>query len=227
MTTMCTREPISWLKLEGYALGDLEPSARQEVEVHIAECAACHISLQSIGADTRTLAPLPERQPSRTRWLPQLWALGAFAAGAAALLFAIIPHAIRNDTQNHVKGGDVALVLVRVSDQGKVDEPRTFAENDRFKALVTCEPGTDWFWDMVIFQGDRVYFPLPAGAQIHCGNRIPLAGAFVLTGAADVRVCTIYGDTLPNRQVWESQGLRALGKPSACVDLKAVLMPHD
>ena len=47
----CIGEPVSWLRLERYALADLDRAASAAVRTHLDGCAACRAALASIEGD--------------------------------------------------------------------------------------------------------------------------------------------------------------------------------
>lgn len=106
-------EPISWLLLERYALGELAPEERADVEARLAASEVDRACLAQIRADTSELPPLPTTapaaaparlhalpgglaqaapgpqarpRPARTRWIALS---GALCAAAVALLVVI------------------------------------------------------------------------------------------------------------------------------------------
>jgi hypothetical protein len=54
----CTAQPVSWLRLEQYALSMLADSEREVVDLHIAKCATCRHCLQQVTRDVVALPPL-------------------------------------------------------------------------------------------------------------------------------------------------------------------------
>ena len=116
-----------------------------------------------------------------------------------------------------VKGGAVALSLVRLDAQGRLLEPVRFAPGDRFKLLVTCPPALQGPVRVLIFQAEAVYEPLPPQA-LRCGNRVALPGAFRLDGSRPVQVCAVLGGARGSG-IRAAEELRALGLEHACVTL--------
>jgi len=184
----CIGEPISWLRLEQHAL-----AASDEVARHLAECGACRACFATIEADRgRALPPLGEvaiaaaarrRRAVRTRWL----AAASVAAAAAVVLLAVL----RREPENlpGIKGGDDLVVdLIRERSGEVVASPTSYRDGDRFKVLVTCARRGEIAADVTVEQAGEVFTPL-APAQIRCGNRVPLPGAFTLTGTTPARVC--------------------------------------
>ena len=190
----CIGEPISWLRLEQHAL-----AASDEVARHLAECGACRACFATIEADRgRALPPLGEvamaaaagrRRAVRTRWL----AAATVAVAAAVVLLAVL----RRDPESlpGIKGGDdLVLDLIRERSGEVAAGPVSFRDGDRFEVLVTCARRGEVAVDVTIEQAGEVFTPL-APARIRCGNRVPLPGAFSLTGSAPARVCARLGST--------------------------------
>ncbi|MCA9675926.1 MAG: zf-HC2 domain-containing protein, partial [Myxococcales bacterium] len=48
MSATCVSEPVSWLRLERYALGELPGPLAREVAAHLAGCPACRACLDRI-----------------------------------------------------------------------------------------------------------------------------------------------------------------------------------
>jgi len=196
----CTGEPLSWLLLERHALGELSAREARRVRAHLARCAACAACAAEAGG-TLAIAPVtaPVAAPPRPSWWRRYavgWATTAALACAAAgfLLAARVripsPSApLASDTLPGVKGGDVALELVREREGTITHGADSFAPADRWKVLVTCPAGHVLFWDVVVREGERARFPLAPAGPITCGNHVTLPGAFRLSGSAPVQVC--------------------------------------
>jgi hypothetical protein len=181
-------EPLSWLVLERYALGELAGDERRAVEARLAESPEDRACLEIILQDATELPPLPA-PPSRMR--VRTWAPLALAAAAALLLMfrpGDVPPAQRS-VSSGTKGGDVAILLV--SDRHG-EAPTGFAAGERFKVLVTCPA---WFEEplrVVVLQDGARFEPLPAASPA-CGNHVPWPGAFRLDGDAPATVCLAWG----------------------------------
>ncbi|MBM4321484.1 MAG: hypothetical protein FJ125_16460, partial [Deltaproteobacteria bacterium] len=113
MSAVCNGQPLSWLRLERYHLGELDAGERRDIGEHLALCPACRACLERITGDRRELPPLPlpltrsgpagvrawSVQPARVpllSWPRRLaWASGlaggALAAAALALLLLLPP----------------------------------------------------------------------------------------------------------------------------------------
>jgi len=214
MTTgACAGEPLSWLVLERHALGELSPAEAARVRAHLASCAACATCAVEAARPLPLIAvagaPLMASGAARPAWWRRYavaWATTAALACAAGgnLWRARVPEhspaGAIGDTLPGVKGGDVALALVRERDGAITHGAETFAPDDRWKALGTCPAGGIVFWDLSVRDGDggRVRFPLQPAGPIRCGNRVALPGAFRLSGAGRAEVClTLAADPLP------------------------------
>jgi len=213
----CAGEPLSWLALERHALGELPPAEAARVVAHLAACAAC----AACAAETRR--PWASAAPPRAPWWRRYvaaWATTAALAGAAAAFLLMArterpdpgPMA-RQDTLAGVKGGDVALELVRERQGTITHGADTFVTDDRWKALLTCPASRMLFWDLVVRDGEgrSPRYPLRPSSPITCGNHVPLPGAFRLSGAGDARVCVLLGEDPVPRD-------RASG-PSVCASV--------
>jgi hypothetical protein len=202
MSAGCIGEPISWLRLERYALGEVPASERAAIDVHVAACPLCQRCLGELEAPI-ALTPLPTAATHTPGWFErwrQYW-LGAGAvtlvAAAAVLLLVLRPaRPVPSEApapppaRVAVKGGDLAIDLVREHAGSTATDPMLFADGDRFKVLLTCPPG-DRLVDVMIEQDRLRGFPLQA-QSIPCGNRVALEGAFRITGSwAPVTVCAI------------------------------------
>src|SRR6185436_11105894 len=88
-----------------------------------------------------------------------------------------------------IKGvGDVALELVRERRGAIRHDATSYAPGDRWKVVVTCaSPALVWV-DVSVADGLTIDRPL-ARAQLACGNRVVVPGAFTITGNRDNQVC--------------------------------------
>jgi hypothetical protein len=221
--TACTREPISWLRLERYALGELPGVEHSEVSRHLAECPACNACFARIEHD-----PVPQltflevaagRRAQRRglRWTA--WVGLASAAAAAFLLMRPASEPLPG-ARLHVKGGDFALEVVRLDAENRAQEATHFDPADRFKALVTCPPAWRGAVGIVVYQAGKTYVPLSVRVFDECGNRRPLPGAFKLDGDARALVCASFAST---ESEWRERINRSAGGPpegSVCAPLE-------
>jgi hypothetical protein len=198
MTTMtsspsCIGEPVSWLRLEQFALSRSDT----RVSEHVEACPACRACLEEISRDVVALPPLavPAAKPRRPWWHIAM-PIGVALAAAAVLLLVIRPRdsatVVPHDV-TQVKGvGRIELDLVRERAGVIRDDIRTFAPGDRWKVVVTCssERGASVWVDVFVNEehGATADFPF-APAELACGNSIPIPGAFEITGEQPNLVC--------------------------------------
>lgn len=219
-------EPLSWLTLERYALGELSAEERADVEARLAASPVDRACLEEILQDRSELS-LPSPAPAAhvtslaqaragRRGSRGLLLCAAFAAAAAVLLVvrdqsedADAPAAVAYDG---VKGSQVTLRLISER-QGA--EPTSFAAGERFKAEVSCPAQLGGALRLLVFQAGEVFEPLPAPAAFSCGNLVPWPGAFALDGSAPAEVCVYWGAQRAPKQRAE------LGREAACVRLEA------
>jgi hypothetical protein len=214
----CVAEPVSWLRLERYALGELAGPAADDVAAHLGRCPACQACLDAIERDATPLPPLPPLPPRRRwAWWPRLaWAGGVAAAAAAIALFVVIRPRVDAERvagpRIRVKGtGDVVVSLIRERGGVITPAPSGFAPGDRFKVRVTCAPGGAAHADVVVFQGGEAAFPLPP-ARLRCGNDVVVPGAFTITGVAPATVCLVVDPArAPDRAAIARRGPRGDG----------------
>jgi hypothetical protein len=227
VTARCIGEPVSWLRLEQWRLGELVEPERARVSEHLESCAACAACAARIdadaGLDLPARPPAPRRRPRRLRFMASA---GALAAAAALLLVVGRSWHDRSATtaeQTEVaqtKGDGMAFVLVR-DDGTRMTDPRgAFRSGDRFKALVTCPPAMHTTFDLVVFDQGGASFPLIAARDLACGNEVPLPGAFRLTASGDHEtVCVVWGDAGDvDRTALSRSG--SAGPHSMCKDLR-------
>jgi hypothetical protein len=219
----CTAQPISWLKLEQYQLGELSADEQRRVEAHLNECDVCRASLGSIRQDEQVIKPLPEvaRRTPVLRWVMAGTALAAAAALLLVLLVADWKRAVPDIPGSKIgfKGGELSISLVRER-QGKIqNDPESFAPGDRFKLQVTCPPAEEIFWNVVVFQDDGSSFPCIPEEPLVCGNRVPLPGAFTITGKSAAVVCLVASNQPLDRI---SLSLEKLPPDTVCTILRSV-----
>ena len=153
------------------------------------------------------------------------WALApAAVAMAAVLLVLLLPDDPTRTTtlpprRVAIKGGELALTLVRRRGEVITQDPRTFAAGDGFKVEVTCPPGQVLGWEVVVFQAGEATFPFSPAGPLICGNREPLAGAFSITDTSRADICLVVG--APDRAAL-SRGPGHLPPSSACVSVEPI-----
>jgi hypothetical protein len=191
--TACIGTPISWLRLERYAAGELSADERSQIASHLETCEACAASMRSIADDERALPPLPAPKKgvvvALRRYSPIVGAL-AVAAGVLAVLRA-------PDTKppsERIKGSDVSFALVRDDDGTAIDAGGLYRDGDRWKALVTCPPGMRATFDVVVYERGQPAYPLAPATDLACGNAIAIPGAFRTTGRERLLVCLVWNE---------------------------------
>ena len=218
-------EPISWLRLEHYHLGELPQEERSHIQDHLHDCPHCRAMLADIEDDARTLPPLPLPDTASSPAQPwyrrtfTIFTIGPVMAAAIALLmlFPPSPDPQLPGARVAYKGGELAIALVRERAGVVKQDPSAYRDGDRFQVLLTTPPGQHP-WDLVVLQDGQAFFPLPTGTTPG-GNREPI-GTFTLTGPGDAAVCVMAGEGLVEHSVLESSGAEALADGSVCVTLR-------
>lgn len=209
----CIGEPISWLRLEQYQLGQLPQSDRAGIAEHLVACGACRACLDAIKADVRDLPALPPNVIAFRRKI-----LPIVALASAACLAAVIAAGLSGPT-THVKGGGTVAFTLTRSDGAEVTKDGIFRDGDAFKAFATCAPQSKWYFDLVVYDAGGASFPVSAPGELACGNLAPIQGAFHFTGHDDETVCLVWGERAPDRGALR-KGLEALGPNRDCKTLK-------
>jgi hypothetical protein len=191
--TACIGEPVSWLRLERFALGAPDPA----IASHLAACPACARCLDHIRDDVVALPPLASHAaiPARPHRARRRWLAPAFAAAAAAAIVLLVirhrpppPDQLAPGTIG-VKGvGEVTLELVRERAGAIRFDATSYAPGDRWKVVVSCPPSASAWIEVSVADGITTDHPL-APAQVACGNRVVVPGAFTITGTRPNRVC--------------------------------------
>jgi len=229
MNEPCVDEPISFLRLERHLLDELEGSEQAEVVRHLDACPACRACFEQLRMSELALGPLPapSPRPAHTPVRSLRQRLGRPLAVVSALAAAaLVGLALRSATQppaappahRFVKGGELALVLVRERGGVVSRDPEVFQPDDRFAALLTCPPGRV-HWELAVFQDGETFFPLRSDALLACGNQVSLEGAFRLTGDQPALVCAVI-DARTEVSRTQLTSPRALPETSACVELR-------
>ncbi len=204
--TKCKGTPISFLRLDRYQLGELSAEEKPLIDEHLAECEACRGELAKIVEDdAKPLAALPSSTlttlstltpavaSSNIFFLRRAWPVaGAFAIAAAMLLFLSKPADVPSEGVR-VKGDGVSFGLVRDDEAAFEEGGGSFRDGDRFKVVVTCAPYSRTHADVVVWENGTPSFPL-AAEDVACGNRVPLPGAFRVTGQTSMIVCLLTSD---------------------------------
>lgn len=227
--TRCTGEPISWLRLERYGLRELPEPEHDAIAAHLRECPACESCFARVAADGERIVPAltpTSRAAARSERtvLPRLrghtWAALGLASAAIAVLSLRVsgPGLEPPVTTRAIKGGELALELVRLGADGRLRDPTAYAEGDLFKLTLTCPEARGGVSDLVVYQDGHAFFPWPAAQPTTCGNRRSLAGAFSIGGTSEATVCVVLSDRAPDRSEL-ARGPHVLPERSACVKL--------
>jgi hypothetical protein len=192
-------EPISWLALEQHALGELDGERAAAIDASAdADTRAC----LELTRQPRTLRSLPLQAAPAPSWIERLrrrWAVGAGVLVAACAVVLVI--ALRGDGDRlgggTVKGGgEPEIELIRERHGAVTPAATRFRDGDRFKLVVTCAPDRRLTGEVVVRQAGQTYRPLPA-VDVPCGNRVPLPGAFRITGIEPAEICLEPTDGAP------------------------------
>jgi hypothetical protein len=223
MTPACTSEPISFLRLERYLQGDMQVPERERVAAHLRDCPTCSACFEEMRSEVIQLPALPVRPATRAPARTWTWPLGLVAA-AAALVIALLPPLSKNSlpplARVRIKGGELAIALVREHAASVANDASVFAPGDRFEVRLTCPASLQAHWDVVVFQAGEAFFPLQPEATLRCANGVTLPGAFELTGAAAATVCVQIDAARPlDRERVRRDGASALSQLSACTAL--------
>jgi hypothetical protein len=197
--TACTGEPISWLRLEQFALGASDPAIAAPIAAHLAGCSACRGCLDEIRGDAVALPPLIAPDAPRRRAWRRWWLAPALAAAAAAVALVVVRPSPPGADRVAIKGvGEVALELVRERAGAISYDARRYAPGDRWKVVISCPPAAAspglaaraplLAIDVSVADGVTIDHPL-AATRIACGNRVVVPGAFTITGDRVNRVC--------------------------------------
>lgn len=213
----CIGEPISWMRLERYVLGELPGPEAAAVRDHLDRCSLCRTCAGEAAAP-RALPPLPPRAtsapsvstdaarmgvvlPTARRSRQRLAIVASTLAIAAAIVLAVIPREAPISSTAHIdtrpRGVGNALVLVREHAGEITENPRVYGARDRFRVLVTCAPGDDDEVRVFVVQGGEASLALEGIEGFRCGNRVALEGAFRITGSGEARVCAAFGTVPP------------------------------
>jgi hypothetical protein len=226
MSARCAGTPVSWLALERYHLGEMREAERAPIASHLAACPACAACLARIEEDDAVpLKPLTAQTAGRVvphrrrRGGAILATVGGLALAAAALLGVGRAWRTGGEGESRVKGGDVAFTLVRDDDARIADASGVFRDGDRFKALVTCPPGKDLAFDLVVDDAQGKSFPITPASGFACGNDVPLPGAFRLSGSDAETVCLLWNEGAPPDRSVLGTGRAVAGDHAVCKTL--------
>jgi hypothetical protein len=236
----CSGEPVSWLRLERYHLGELEGPQRTQVETHLAACPACSECLRRIELDDA--APLPPLElPSAAKKGSSGRVLQFRASRVSAIVFGLAaaaavmlgasrtwlrdPGADLRPGSPRVKGGDVTFSLVSDDGERVVDDTGLYQDGNRWKVMVTCPPTLSAGFDVVVLDDAGASFPLAPVPLLACGNEVPLPGAFRLTGPGEETVCIVWSPGGASARPENPKSATELGPDSRCKRLHAAPSP--
>jgi hypothetical protein len=198
----CVGEPVSWMRLERFHLGEIDGAERTPIAEHLAACEACAACLARIRDDEAVALPvLPTwlvAKRFRSGPIVSLLALAAAVTVVLGLHGGVGPGVDRDGRPAgagegalgaRVKGGAIAFTLVREDGERIEGAEGVYRDGDRFKAVVTCPPGGHVGFDVAVNEGGRSSYPLRPAVGFGCGNEVPIPGAFRLTGGAVETVC--------------------------------------
>jgi hypothetical protein len=183
--TGAEHEPLSWLTLERYALGELGAERRAQVERELSRSERARAALAAVRGQVELL-PLPAIAPVRRFPARVGLTAGAIFAAAAALALALLGPDQLPPARRRLKGGELLLEVVG---ERAGAGAAYFAQHERFKLLVTCPPDLSGRLRAAVYQGDALFMPLDDGGPAACGNRSPWPGAFALDGERAAQVC--------------------------------------
>ncbi len=225
----CIDQPISWLRLELYALAELDDGTTAVVRRHLDDCAACRAALASLAGDAMSLPPLPAPRARVVAMAPTPWwrrwtlgaGLGAALAAAALVLWLRLPDGAGPPGRStRIKGaGVVSLTLVRERAGVIAFDPDDVTDRDRWKAQLTCAVGGTVWADVVVYQPSGASFPLAPQAMT-CGNQVAVPGAFRITDGG-ATICVALGARPPDR----ARLARGPRSPAVCATVAAAPQP--
>ncbi|MEZ4403962.1 MAG: zf-HC2 domain-containing protein [Kofleriaceae bacterium] len=204
MTAACIDQPVSWLRLERLALGDLDAAGATQVGAHLAACPACAAAYARITEDARPLPPLRVAVVAPPPWWRSWrWTGGGLALAVAAAVALVVVRPTRPPAVPagavRVKGAGLVEVTVVRERAGEIRfDPDDVAPDDRWKLQVTCAPGGRAWIDVAVYQGREVGFPLPP-QPIACGNTVVVPGAFRITAGGAELCVAVTGAGPPDR----------------------------
>ncbi|HKP56653.1 MAG TPA: hypothetical protein VJV78_08035 [Polyangiales bacterium] len=232
MTATCRGEPISYLRLERYLQGDVQPAERERVAGHLEQCQICRECFEVMRSEQIELAPLPVPLPAtrvRRPWAGRVWPqLTAAAALAATVLLVILARGPEPSPPRlppahvRVKGGELALQLVREHAGTIAADATRFSAGDRFQVRVSCPPPAVVHWDVLVLQAGEIFFPFTPSSQLQCANGVTLPGAFVLDGREPANVCVILQSDEPLDRAQLARNVAgSLPGMAACSEIRA------
>ena len=220
---------VSWLMLERYWLGELGPDEQARVKLALEQSEELRHHLERIESDARLplrpLPPPPAPKPRQGWWVIPSWRGLLLVTAAVVMVVNGWRLFNRPPSQERPKGDAAVLELVRESGGTMVEDASVFVDGDVFKVQLTCSRQGPVSWQLSVFQGREVFFPLPAAEPIHCGNRVSLPGAFRVSGTSPALVCIAFDEDIVPPERLAKEGIAALPAAAACVHLRPVARP--
>ena len=180
----CIGEPISWPRLERFAMDRSDAS----IAAHVEACPACKQCFAEITRDVVALPTLVFAAPRARSW----WWFAVPALAAAAIAVVVLrPRPQPAENIVGIKGvGEVELALVRERGGDILENANAFKAGDRWKVVLTCAPGFATAVEVDVTDAATRHTDHPLlPTTIACGNRVVIPGAFELTGRAQNRIC--------------------------------------
>ena len=229
----CQRgEPVSYLRLELYGLGELPEPEAGEIAEHLAACSACSACYERVSAPVPPLSlPLPAAKPQAPRragWRARaVWAAGSVVSAALGAWLLLMPREAGLVERGSVKGGSMSMELVRVDAEGRQLAATHFAAGDRFKVSLSCAAEGAPEASVLVFQAGETFVAMPPHALGSCGNHRTLPGAFRLTGESAAEVCVVLSNASGAAELANMREKTALPEPHACVILQPETRPRE
>ena len=119
------------------------------------------------------------------------------------------------------KGGSLALIVIRERSGEVMEDPEVYLSGDRFQLLVTIPGAEPIDLDVAIIQQGETYFLFPEARRFSPGSRIPIPGAFRITGVDPTHICLFAGRPLIPRTERRTPGARIRRRASLCKTVTA------
>jgi len=187
----CIGEPVSWLRLETFAL---EGGRDAKIREHLDACPACKHCHDEIERDVVALPPLAVPETKKRPW----WHLAlppALVIAAAAILVIVLRPGIETERRTNtvtIKGVGVVVIKTVRERAGAIQmDALTYRDGDRFKVVVTCPPDHTAHVELRVREAGTEQTDRPiAPADLVCGNDVVIPGAFSISGTKNNEVKT-------------------------------------
>jgi hypothetical protein len=229
-------QKISWYALERVAQGHLSAAETNRLLTICTHNPQLNRRLVAIQNDNRSMPPFaPVGHVRKSRHFPLFnWPVPAMALVVTILISGIAYLAVQKwfepsvPATNHtgmfhdgVKGGDMALKVIRSRGDITSHRPGTFNETDRFRFYVTTpiDTATSHPVEVTVFQGEDVFFPYARRLALPQGNLRALPGSLRFSGRQPVQICISVGSDIPSRNHIRQMKKKALPKTTVCTAL--------